>query len=61
MILLIEGMLRARDHSDVATGVKYGIVLPSSWSTSIYNYEMGIMRITCLLENIAFCKSEDFE
>ena len=61
MILLIGGMLRAGDHSDVATGVKYGVALPSSWSNSMYNSEMGITRITCPLKNIAFCKGEHLE
>ena len=34
IILLIGGILGARDHSNVATGVKYGVALPLSWSNS---------------------------
>ena len=31
---LIGLILGARDHSNVATGVKYGVALPLSWSNS---------------------------
>ena len=36
---------RKKDGSDVATGMKFGVVSFSSWSKSICNLETGIMRI----------------
>ena len=45
-------IVKRRSDSNVATGMKYGVASPSSWSNSLYDFETCITRIKEILNPI---------